>query len=181
MVTKLDIDITKKKYIQLICKMPILCNFSQDEIKTLMSNPKTIRVFNYLAGENIILENTFDAWTYWLISGSVVVTKNQNWLACLSQTGDIFGEMAPINGLPRCATIAAEVDTVCLGLDVSAFDCLAKEQQNYFWKTFCMGFTEVALKRLETSNQRIIKLEQEAKEIKKKKKKHNLNFSFSKH
>ena len=177
MATKIDIDISKAQYAQLISKMPILCNFTHEEIKTLMANPKTVRVFKYSAGEKIILENTFDAWTYWLISGKVVVSKEGKLLSSLEQAGEIFGEMAPINGLPRCATISAEGQTTCLGLDISVFDSLPGEQKSHFWKTFCMGFTEVALKRLEASNQRVLQLEEEVQEMKSKLEKHTFRLS----
>ncbi len=74
----------------------------------------------YEAGEVIIEEGQSDETIYVIRSGEVEVSHNGEALATLG-VGDIVGEMALIDNMPRSATVTALSDTVVVPVNSDHF------------------------------------------------------------
>ena len=82
-------------------------------------------------GEIIFCEYELGSKIYFIQKGQVRLVKisnrNEKTLAILNQ-GDIFGEMAMLEKMPRSATCIAETDVVLLGFNQETFLTLVKAQ-----------------------------------------------------
>lgn len=111
---------------------------------------KLSKICQYLPGENIIKEKYFDNRIFFLISGKVQISKENQQLEIIDRAGDSFGEMSVIEGLARSATIRALEETVCLTVDASFAERLRKnEKLNLLDKIF----TEVLASRLRVTSE----------------------------
>jgi CRP-like cAMP-binding protein len=81
---------------------------------------------SFEAGEIIIEEGQSDATIYVIRSGEVQVVHNGEELAVLGE-GDLFGEMALIDNMPRSATIIALTDTVVVPVNHDHFYALLQK------------------------------------------------------
>ena len=98
-----------------------------EEIRRLFENGGVLRLRRYDAGEVIIEEGEYDSWTFFLISGEVVVASQGRQLASITDLGEVFGEWGPVRGQPRTARVEAVSDTLCLAIDLSLLDHLQSE------------------------------------------------------
>jgi CRP/FNR family cyclic AMP-dependent transcriptional regulator len=78
----------------------------------------------------IIEEGKHERWVYFLVSGRVRVVKHGMEINILDQAGDVFGEMAILDGTARSASIYAIDETVCLATDASYLDRLSDNDRN---------------------------------------------------
>lgn len=128
---------------------------------------KLSKICQYITGEIIIKEKDFDNRIFFIISGKVEISKENQQLKILDRVGDTFGEMGVIEGLARSATIRALEETICLTVDASFAERLRKnEKLNLLDKIF----TEVLASRLRQTSkqyasalQTICKLEKKCK------------------
>jgi CRP/FNR family transcriptional regulator, cyclic AMP receptor protein len=75
------------------------------------------------AGTMIVRQGAFGSEAYVLISGSVAVSVNGNGVAKLTD-GAYFGELAPLDHLPRSATVTALSDVRALVFSAREFSTL---------------------------------------------------------
>lgn len=87
------------------------------------------KIRKYEKGETIIEEGAFDAHIFFLISGHVRVLKNDTELSQMRRLGDIFGEMAVIDGNERSASVMAISETLLLVIDGACLDRVKGESQ----------------------------------------------------
>lgn len=90
--------------------------FDENQVKGFIE-ASSLKVF--APGETIIREGDTDNWIYFLVSGRVHLQKNQQLLAVFQRVGDIFGEMRIVDKSPRFASIVADKETRCLGIEFS--------------------------------------------------------------
>jgi CRP-like cAMP-binding protein len=95
-------------------KIPTFAPFDDTELQRLLSMSK---VRKYRKGEMIVQEGVFESWLYFIMSGRVRIEKGGRELLVLGAKGDVFGEMAFIDGSARSASVFALEDTICMATD----------------------------------------------------------------
>lgn len=125
---------------------------------------KLSKIMQYAPREIIIKEGYFDNRIYFLISGRVEISKEDQQLNILESTGDTFGEMSVIQGLERSATIVSLEPTTCLSIDASFAERLRRDHKlNLLDKIF----TEVLAARLRTTTDEYTHTLNQVKRLKK--------------
>ncbi len=100
--------------LQTLKKIPTFSPFDNTELQRLLNMSK---IRKYKKGEMIVQEGVFEAWLYFIMSGRVRIAKGQRELLVLGSKGDVFGEMAFIDGSARSASVHALEETVCMATD----------------------------------------------------------------
>lgn len=100
--------------------LPIFRAFKEQQIKDLL---RISKLQIHEKGEVIFQEHVLENRIYCLISGSVTVSKDGEFLVKLRHPGEIFGEIGFLDSLPRSAMVEAMEQTTCLTVDA---DYLAK-------------------------------------------------------
>ena len=118
-------------------------NFSKDQVHKIIETASLIRVS---AGKTIMNEGEIDDSFYVILSGQVVVRKDDTVVASISR-GECFGEMAYLSGGSRVATITADVDSILLRISSMLLDKSSQDIQLLFLKRFGMTL----LRRLSVS------------------------------
>lgn len=140
------------RVVSLLRRMPAFAEVAEAEIEELFSGEGLIRFREYRAGETIIREGESDSWVYHLISGQVRVLSQEAEVASLDRYGEIFGEMGPLKGRPRNATVVAASDVTCLAVDLSLLDRLPDEARQRKSRIFEEVFNDVVHQRLARAN-----------------------------
>lgn len=90
---------------------------------------------NYSAGESIIVEGDLDDCFYIIVSGKVVVKKNNTVIRTL-ELGDCFGEMGYLAKTKRSASIGAEEPTSLVKINSTVISQVSLNCQVRFLKVF---------------------------------------------
>lgn len=90
---------------------------------------------DYKSGEDIIVEGELDDCFYIIVSGKVIVKKNDKIIRTLD-TGDCFGEMGYLAKTKRTASIAAEEETALLKINSTVISQVSLNCQVRFLKVF---------------------------------------------
>jgi len=112
----------------------------------------------YEPGERIIQEGVFDCWFYIILSGKVRVVKHNTEIVRLENIGEIFGEMAVIDGEARSASVFADTETVCLAIDASFLERLKPNDRNVFYSAFYRLLAEILANRLRATNEELARV-----------------------
>jgi|GEM_PF-2396376 len=137
---------------ELLHRMPALARVSASAIHDLFSGEGRIRFREYRGGETIIREGETDSWVYHLITGQVRVLSQEAEVATLDNYGEIFGEMGPLKGRPRNASVVAATDVTCLAVDLSLLERLPPEARERKSRIFEEVFNDVVHQRLARAN-----------------------------
>ena len=144
--------------IQQLLAIPALKKFETRQLATLARLSKVRR---YEPGECIIREGDTDPWLYFLLEGSVRITKKDVEIGTLSDVGEVFGEMRIIDSQIRSATVVALEPTVCLAINTTAKDRMAgtgdRDEQLDFLLLLYRIFAEFLSIRLRLTNEELIK------------------------
>ncbi|SES67766.1 cAMP-binding domain of CRP or a regulatory subunit of cAMP-dependent protein kinases [Nitrosospira multiformis] len=125
-----------------------LRNLSVAELEAVTDCCRTRR---YAAGETIIRHQDDTNSTFFIVEGMVRVTynscKGHEVILCDLSSGDIFGELAAIDGHTRSATVTAKKDSVVASLPTQSFlDLIYSNKEIYL----------VVLKRLTSQVRHLI-------------------------
>jgi len=129
--------------------------FSQLTRKDLSRMGRAIVERKYKTGETIVKEGEQAVAFFMITKGKVEVisgagTKKSVVLAT-SGSGDVFGEMSLLDGMPRNATVKATTDTECLVL--SRWDFIAELRTN---PHIAVAMLPILSKRLREANDRLL-------------------------
>ena len=144
--------------IQKMMRIPALKPFKEEDIYEMLEKSQT-RIFK--AGELILEESNYSNLIYYLISGRVRVVKDGIKLAVLQRVGDIFGEMGPISGSTRSASVYAEDNIVCIEIDISHIYEVAGGNIYSFRYIVLRGFAETLTNRLKVTTEKLIQAREE--------------------
>lgn len=118
---------TTEEKINVIKNCPIFNNLKDDDYEKIMQLSEE---FDYKKDDIIFRENEIADAFYIIVYGKVNILKEgedgQNELLAEKKEGDVFGEMAVIDELPRSASIIAATDLKLLKLDKNSFLQLLK-------------------------------------------------------
>jgi CRP/FNR family cyclic AMP-dependent transcriptional regulator len=144
--------------IQKLMTIPALRNFETRSLSKLL---RLSKIRQYEKGEIIIKEGDLDPWLYFLLSGSIRITKESLDIGTIDRKGEIFGEMRIVDSLSRSASVFATDKTVCLAVDTSARDRLSREKSKDERLDFLLLlyriFAEYMSIRLRLTNEELIK------------------------
>ena len=116
------------------------------------------KVISYEQGEKIIVEGACESHLFILLVGEVKITKYDAVVAWLRQTGDIFGEFALIDLLPRSATAIALMPTTCLTIDASYVDALPPTEQAVIHAILYNSLAQLLTERLRSTSEELASL-----------------------
>ena len=98
------------------------------------------KVVQYAAGYTIMEHGESGAGFHMILGGEARVVRGGRTVARLGP-GEVFGEMALIDGGPRTATVVAETDTTTFAITTWDFRALAKRRPGMCW-SLLLGMTE---------------------------------------
>lgn len=152
-----------KNIVKDLKKIPTLKSFNDKELKKLLEMSK---IRKYKPGELICNEGYHDSYIYFLLSGKVKIQKKGKDLTLLNRCGEVFGEMGPIDGSPRSASVHAVDASVCLATDTFYIQQMDGLEKIVFGYILYQVFSEILASRLRITNEELVKA----------KKKFNLGF-----
>lgn len=133
-------------------KIPFLQSFPERQLREILSLSK---IRKYESEEKIISEGALDSWIYVILSGEVKVVKKGEEIGRLGLVGDIFGELAVIDGRPRSASVYATASTTCLAMDATRLSRMDMEEQKVFFLVFYRLLSEVLANRLRATSEQL--------------------------
>ncbi|MCK5508177.1 MAG: cyclic nucleotide-binding domain-containing protein [Desulfobacterales bacterium] len=139
------------------------------ETKHLGKMLRLSKIREYEDGEFIIKEGDTDPWFYFLLSGRIRIVKDSVTICTISRIGEIFGEMRILDKLSRSASVYAEGETICLGVNTAATDRFSSDDEaaNFLLLLYKV-FAEYISMRLRLSNEELIETKKQLKILKKK-------------
>lgn len=144
--------------IQRMMSIPALRNFETSNLSRLLHLSK---LREYEKDEPIIQEGDEDPWLYFILEGSVRITKKDIEIGVLNDVGEVFGEMRIIDSQIRSATVVALEPTVCLAINTMAKDRMVgvgdRDEQLDFLLLLYRIFAEFLSIRLRLTNEELIK------------------------
>ena len=146
-----------------LMRIPALNSMDGEDLKELMAASQTK---DFCTGDIIFEEGSMGKLIFYLISGKVRITKNGRVLMTLQRTGDVFGEMGPIGGKSRSASVKAISDVNCIEIDLSAIDSKNKSNTHKFRYLLFRGFAEILAARLRYTNEQLLTLQTELDQLK---------------
>lgn len=164
MIDKAFLEVNDEIISQLM-RIPALKSMDDKDLKEVMAASQT-KDFN--TGDTIFEEGSMSKLIFYLISGKVRITKNGNVLMTLQRTGDVFGEMGPIGGKARSASVKALSDVNCIEIDLSVIDNKNQSDAQTFRYLIFRGFAEILAARLRYTTEQLLSLRTELDQLKKK-------------
>jgi len=152
-----------EELIHYLSQLPALHSFEEKDLEGLV---RMSEVRKYEPGEFIIDEKFNDNWIYFLISGIVRIVKEGKEIRVLRKSGEIFGEMAVIDGSERSASAYAIDETVCLALDASYMDRLSETERSVFYSILYKTFSEILAERLRLTTEELVMAKEEIDRLK---------------
>ena len=140
-----------ERVLGLLRRMPAFASLSDAQLTELFAD-KGLRYREYRAGETIIREGDHDSWVYYLISGQARVLAQEAEVARLTAYGEIFGEMGPLRGKPRNASVVAHTKVASFAIDLSILDRLPPGERKQASRIFEEVISDVVHERLARAN-----------------------------
>jgi CRP/FNR family cyclic AMP-dependent transcriptional regulator len=143
------------KIIEFLKQIPIFGIFDEEVFRNLI---KISKLNKYQAGQTIMREGETDTHMYFLVQGTVEITKKGQVVATLRRRGDVFGEMGAIEVAPRSASARAKEDTLCLSTDFLAIEKFARDDKIYLGYLCYRIFSEILVDRLRKTTAELMEL-----------------------
>jgi len=155
---------SNNEIINQLMRIPALKTVTGEDLKDLLDASQTK---SYKNGDVIFEEGSMGKLIFYMISGKVRVTKDGHELMTLQRTGDVFGEMGPIGGKARSASVEAMSNVSCVEIDLSVIDQKNRSDAHMFRYLIFRGFAEILAGRLRYTTKQFIKLKKEYLKLKK--------------
>lgn len=142
---------------QQIKMIPFFRPFDDDELTEML---QLCKIVSYDPSELIFKEGELDNKLYFLLSGSVQVTKGGKLITILKKRGDIFGEMSLFDTEQhlRSATVRARNAATCLIVYSSELEKLNTRENSDFLVSMYRLFTHILINRLRETTENYIRL-----------------------
>jgi CRP/FNR family cyclic AMP-dependent transcriptional regulator len=155
-----------KENIENIQRLMTIQALKHFETRNLGKLLRLSKIRQYEDGEQIIQEGDMDPWLYFLLNGSIRISKENQNIGTINRKGEIFGEMRIIDDQSRSASVYAVGKTVCLAVDTSAKKRLAngeeKDERLDFLLLLYRIFAEYITARLRLTNEELVKAKRDA-------------------
>jgi len=150
-------------FLEKVKTIPFLNTFEEEDLQGILQY-SALR--QYEAGEFIIDENYYDNSIYFLISGSVRITRKGKEIRVLRRRGEIFGEMSIIDGSFLSSSAYAIVETTCLVTNMTHVKSFSEKDSLVFYSVLYKTFAETLAERLRTAMQELANARAEIEELK---------------
>ena len=147
-----------------LLRISALKSVDEEELKDLLD---ASRIRDYQSGDIIFEEGSMSKMIFYLISGKARVIKDGQELMILHRTGDVFGEMGPIGGKVRSASVEAISDVSCVEIDFSVIDKKNRSDTHMFRYLIFRGFAEILADRLRHTTEQLLFLRTELAQLEK--------------
>jgi CRP/FNR family transcriptional regulator, cyclic AMP receptor protein len=151
------------KIISQLMRIPALKSMDGEDLKYLVA---ASQAKDFRTGDIIFEEGSMSKKIFYLISGKVKVIKDSQDLMTLQRTGDVFGEMGPIGGKARSASVKALTDVHCIQIDLSVIDSKNRSDTHMFRYLIFRGFAEILAGRLQYTTEQLLSLRTELDQLK---------------
>ena len=155
---------TNDEIIKQLLRIPALRSVDGQDLKNLVA---ASRIRNYHSGDVIFEEGGMGKLIFYLISGKVRVIKDGSELITFQRTGDVFGEMGPINGKAHSASVEAVTDVNCVEIDLWVIDNKSRSASHMSRYLIFRGFAEILAGRLRHTTEQLLSLKSELNHLKK--------------
>jgi CRP/FNR family cyclic AMP-dependent transcriptional regulator len=155
---------TNDEIITQLLRIPALKSVDEQDLKDLLG---ASRIRNYQSGDRIFEEGGMGKLIFYLISGKVRVIKDGSELITFQRTGDVFGEMGPIDGKTHSASVEAVTNVHCVEIDLWDIDNKSRAAAHMSRYLIFRGFAEILASRLRQTTEQLLSLESELNHLKK--------------
>ncbi len=121
-----------KDVVDYVHNVPFFKEFSKIQVREMLNASNIIKVPK---GNTVVVEGEVDDSFYVILSGRVVVQKNDENIASIGR-GECFGEMAYVGSQVRAATVLAETDCILMKISATLLDKSSESIQLLFSKNF---------------------------------------------
>jgi CRP-like cAMP-binding protein len=127
-------------------KVPIFADLSERELRKIL---KATEEYSYPAGAVIVAEGSRSEQLFLILKGTVKVRRGGRTVAKMG-SGDFFGEIALIDGLPRTASVVADTSVRCRVLLRKEFFEIVDATPQIAWRV--LGTLATRLRERERAN-----------------------------
>ena len=111
-------------------------------------------------GDEIISEGADTSRIFILLSGEIEIRKNGKSITTMGKVGEIFGEIAAVDGEARSASVVAVTTAVCLAVDQRFLrDIKPLEEDPSFYAALYEAIAKILATRLKSASEEIARLE----------------------
>lgn len=147
-----------------LMEVPFLESFSKAHLDQVLHASAFIEC---KPGDVIIAEGDEASRIFILLAGEVAVIKGGDQLVTMNQTGDIFGELAALEGEVRSASVVSVTDSFCLAVDqIFLQHVLPKEGNAPFYAALYEFIAKLTTKRLRDTSQYLAEIDTELRRLK---------------
>jgi len=131
---------SKKDRVGKLGQVRLFKELSKSDLKELEDIGRVVPHAAHAAGHTIIDQGESGAGFHMILTGEVKVVRGGRTVARLGP-GEVFGEMALIDGGPRTATVVAETETTTFAIATWDFRALVKKRPGMSW-SLLLSMTE---------------------------------------
>jgi len=121
-----------KDVVDYVHNVPFFKDFSKSQVREMLNTSNIVKVNK---GNTVVVEGEVDDSFYIILSGRVVVQKNNANIASIGR-GECFGEMAYVGNRVRAATVLADTDCIMMKISATLLDKSSESIQLLFSKNF---------------------------------------------
>lgn len=153
---------------EMLSNIPFLESFQAGHLNDILYSSYFIECE---PGEVIIEEGQEDTRIFILLTGELNVIKDDELIATVSTSGEVFGELAIISDETRSASVVAKTGVHCLCIDQKFLSEIRPEKDNPSYYAAFYGFlSKVLAKRLKDCSDHLAQVEKELEDLKASKK-----------
>jgi CRP/FNR family transcriptional regulator, cyclic AMP receptor protein len=147
----------------LLANVPFFGSFTAGHLNDILYSSYFIQCD---PGDRIIEQGQEDQRIFILLHGEFDVLKDGEPVASITDSGEVFGEVAVVSGERRSATVIARKPTLCLVIDQQFLQELKPEKTNASYYAALYGFlSRILAARLQTTAGRLAEVEHELEQL----------------
>ncbi|NNE94040.1 MAG: cyclic nucleotide-binding domain-containing protein [Verrucomicrobiales bacterium] len=144
--------------------VPFLESFSKEHLDDVLHSSAIIECD---PNDVIIEEGQEASRIFILLAGEIDVVKDGDLLVTMTNTGDIFGELAALEDEVRSASVVAKTKTFCLAVDQKFLEFMKPKEENpQFYAALYEFIAKLTAKRLKATSEVLAARDKELKELK---------------
>jgi CRP-like cAMP-binding protein len=144
--------------------VPFLQSFAKQDMEDILNSSSIVECE---AGEVVIQEDKEAHRIFILLAGSLDVTRHGEPLTTVSETGEVFGELAALDHERRSSTVTAREKSFCLAIDQKFLEAThPREKHPSFYAALYGCVAKVLADRLKRVSDELARVEKELHELK---------------
>ena len=150
---------------EVLKESPFLKSFTKGQVEDILNASNLVECDE---GDVVLDEGKEAHRLFMLLAGTLDVVKGGEHVATLTETGDVFGELATINDSHRSATVIAREKTYCLAIDHKFIEQIRPKEENPAFYAALYGYiARILAQRLKRTTEDLARMEHELHELKK--------------